>query len=119
MYSSTLMGHGATSEHEAEEALFSFYVSALSYYGRFHALLLLAYVTYCGRRHEAHALRARGKRLADIAHALEVSIGTAHSLVHEPLPTVPPWADCLLSELRQYSEEDVVAELSGAWAVAC
>ena len=116
------MGRETSSERdqEAEEALFSFYVSALSYYGRFHALLLLAYVAYCGHRHEAHAMRQQGKRLQDIAHALEVSIGTAHALVHEPLPTVPAWAECLLSELRQYSEEDVAEELLCApWGVAC
>lgn len=121
MYSSALMGHDANQERdrEAGEALFSFYVSALSYYGRFQALLLLAYVTYCGRRHEAHALRNKGRRLQEIANALEVSVGTAHALVHEPLPTVPAWAECLLGELREYSEEDVVLELSGSWAVAC
>ena len=108
-----------TREREAEEALYSFYVSSLSCYSRFQALLLLAYVTYCGRRTEAHKLRREGKSETQIARALMVSPQTVSRWLWDGPPRVPTWARRALRELSDYRAEDVAEELSIPWQAAC
>lgn len=106
-------------EREAEKALFSFYVSSLSCFGRFEALLLLAYVTCCSRKAEAYALRRAGKSPTQIARALSVSPETVSRWLWDGPPRVPSWARRALRELDEYGEEDVVEALSVPWANAC
>ena len=108
-----------TREREAEEALYSFYVSSLSCFSRFQALLLLAYVAYCGRRSEAHELKRAGKSEAQIARALRVSPQTVERWLWDGPPRVPTWARRALRELDEYRVEDVAEELSTPWRAAC
>lgn len=106
-------------EDEAGEALFSFYCASLTCYSRFQSLILLAYVTCCGRRHEAHLLYRRGKTVNQVAEHLGISPQTATRWLSEPLPTVPTWARRALRELDEYGEEDVTEALYEPWCAAC
>jgi hypothetical protein len=106
------------SETEAEEALFAFYCSSLCTYSRFEALLLLAYVTHCGRRHEAHELARAGHSANTVAERLGISPQTAARWMREPLPSVPRWARSALSELDEYQVDDVLDALGRPWRAA-
>ena len=114
-----MAGSSQYMESEAGEALFAFYCASLAYYTRFQSLILLAYVTCCGRRHEAHQLYRSGRTLREVAEILGVSPMTATRWVREPLPTVPSWARRALRELEEYGEEDVTEALCLPWAAAC
>lgn len=105
-------------DREADEALFSFYCAALSRFTRFQALLLLAYVTYCGQRAEANALRRRGKSASQIARELYVSSETVSRWLWDGPPRVPSWARRALRELDEYRAEEVVEELTCPWRAA-
>lgn len=106
-------------DREVDEALFSFYCSSLTRYSRFQSLLLLAYVTYCGKRTEAHALRREGKTVSQIARTLGVSNETASRWLWDGPPRVPSWAKRALRELDDYQISDVADELSDPWRAAC
>jgi hypothetical protein len=112
-------GWSQSREDEAGEALFAFYCASLSFYSRFQSLILLAYVTCCGRRHEAHALYRGGKSVYQVADALGISPQTATRWLSQPLPRVPSWARRALEELEEYGAEDVVEALSEPWGIAC
>lgn len=109
----------ARRDREVDEALFSFYVAALSCYTRFQALLLLAYLTCCGKRAEAHALKRSGKTVSQIARAFGVSDATAARWLWDGPPHVPSWARRALRELDEYRLEEVAEELAEPWRAAC
>ena len=109
----------ARRDREAEEALFSFYCASLTCFTRFQSLLLLAYVTCCGRRTEAHDLRRQGKTPAQIAGRLCVSTETVTRWLWDGPPKVPTWAQRALRELDEYQAEEVVDELAARWQDAC
>ena len=106
-------------EREAEEALFSFYASALALYGRLEALLLLAHVTRCSRRREACAMARRGASHTCISRTLGISKSTVSRWLWDGPPRVPSWARSALSELDEYPVSDVRDALYDRWARAC
>lgn len=109
----------ARRDREVDEALFSFYCASLACYSRFQSLLLLAYVTFCGKRTEAHALRREGKTVSQIARAFSVSNETVSRWLRDGPPRVPSWARRALQELDEYRIEDVADELTDPWRAAC
>ena len=113
-----MAGAYQTSEWEADQALFAFYCSSLCTFSRFESLLLLAYVTHCGRRHDAHELARDGKSHNTIAERLGISPQTAARWLREPLPTVPVWARAALRELDEYQIEEVAEALCRPWSRA-
>lgn len=101
---------------EVSRALFSFYCSALTLYSRTQTLLLLAHVTSGGRVHQAHEMHARGYSSQQIAVALECTHTTVLRWLHRPLPRPPAWLRAVLSELSEYTAEELQRELtSEAW----